>query len=80
MPKHENSKDVGKDWICKDCGSNDVQQETWVNVNTSEVDGFPEHNKAWCCDCYDHVLVEIDNEVYEQQKTEYIESVGGCHV
>ena len=77
MPKYENSKDVGKNWICKDCGSDDVQQEAWVNVNTSEVDGFLEHNKAWCCDCSDHVLIGLDNEIYEQQKIEYIESVGG---
>ena len=77
MPKYEKTEDVGKNWICKDCGSDDVQQEAWVNVNTSEITTFPEHNKAWCCECADHVRIGIDNEVYEEQKIDYLQSVGG---
>ena len=80
MPKYENSKDVGKNWICTDCGSDEVQQQAWVNVNTSEVDQLPEDNNAWCCECSDHVKIDIDNEKYEQQKIEYIESFGGHYV
>lgn len=77
MPKYEKTEDVGKNWICKDCGSVDVQQEAWVNVNTSEIETLPEHNKAWCCECADHVLIGIDNEIYEEQKIDYLQSVGG---
>lgn len=76
MPKYEKTEDVGKNWICKDCGSDDVQQEAWVNVNTAEVDQLPEDNKAWCCECSDHVRIAVDNEIYEQQKIEYIEING----
>jgi hypothetical protein len=83
MPKYQKTEDVGKNWICKDCGSTDVEQEVFVNINTHDFSQFPEHNNAYCIDCSDEVEVIVEDhkeEEYEEQKIDYLQSVGGfCH-
>jgi hypothetical protein len=44
-------------YLCKDCGSENIQIMVWTNPNTDEiiddVQGIKEN--VWCEDCEDHV-------------------------
>jgi hypothetical protein len=46
-------------WICEKCGSNKVQEKTWVDLNTKEVFGTAaeDADECWCEKCQNHVKV-----------------------
>lgn len=45
-------------WICEECGSKRVQQQAWVDLNSTnpEIDFFETNDREdfWCKDCSEH--------------------------
>lgn len=52
-------------WVCKQCGSTDVEKQVWVRLNTSEITSdVCESNEGRCNDCEEYVrLVQLSNYV-----------------
>jgi len=48
-----------KKWICDECGSDKVQSQYWVDLNTGETQGMVSDEAAdnWCEGCQQHVDV-----------------------
>ena len=48
-------------YCCAECGSTDIMERDWVNVNTKEVVGDPTYDieDRWCAECSKHVDFEI---------------------
>lgn len=49
-------------YVCKDCGSEDVEQLGWVNLNTGLPNGSPydrieEPTKNYCNECNEHTII-----------------------
>lgn len=48
-------------WVYKECGSKEVEQLSWVDLNTDEVlDGTGNYSieENWCRNCEAHVEIE----------------------
>ena len=63
-------KTIGDDspadpWRCECCGSLNVQQRAWVNVNTAEVESFIDGGRSdyYCEDCEEHNRIERESEL-----------------
>ena len=41
-------------WVCNNCGSKDVEQKVWRNINTEEVTGSAEE-EDYCNNCQEEV-------------------------
>jgi hypothetical protein len=54
--KDETVKGSADPWLCKECGSLDIQHRVWIDVNTGEVvdRGNVERDDLWCADCREH--------------------------
>ena len=39
--------------VCRECGSNNVYRQKWVNVNTEEIGNsiYIDNHLEWCLDC-----------------------------
>ena len=44
-------------YVCKECGSKDIEQLEWRKVNTGRFSGMYDYDKEvqWCCDCEEHM-------------------------
>lgn len=42
-------------WVCDYCGSEEVDEKAWVNMNTLEVTEGVEGTTYWCNNCNDEV-------------------------
>ena len=42
-------------WVCDYCGSEEVEEQVWVNMNTLEVTEGVEGTIYWCSTCDDEV-------------------------
>lgn len=49
-------------WVCRNCGSEEVEGTFWVKLNTQEVMDELEDDAHWCPACEDHVAVKIKEE------------------
>jgi len=47
-------------WYCRTCGSNDVEGQQWVNLNTDEIGETVDDEKYWCNDCTDYCQITDD--------------------
>lgn len=48
-------------WVCKKCGSENVEVRGWYNLQTKEttpLDETPIDENTWCCECEDHTGIE----------------------
>jgi hypothetical protein len=50
-----NKKDMDDMWVCDYCGSEEVDEKAWVNMNTLEVTDCIEGTTYWCNNCNDEV-------------------------
>jgi len=48
-------EEVTEIWVCPDCGSEDVEEGRWVNVNTGEVAGGVSDDDYYCNKCETHM-------------------------
>lgn len=44
-------KDMDDMWVCDYCGSEEVQESVWVNMNTDKIVGSSDYH--WCDNCYE---------------------------
>lgn len=42
-------------WVCNYCGSEEVEQQVWININTLEVPDNLKSDIYWCSTCNDEV-------------------------
>lgn len=56
-------------WVCTQCGSDKIEQQAWVRINTGEITEMPEDDYAWCADCLEHVNI-VQYEFYNEQDPE----------
>ena len=49
------TRSLDDSWVCEWCGSEDVNQSAWVNVNTEEIVDFVDTSSYWCQDCNEEV-------------------------
>ena len=42
-------------WVCDYCGTEEVDEQAWVNMNTLEVTEGVEGTTYWCNNCNDEV-------------------------
>lgn len=59
--------------VCSVCGSDDVETQVWMKVNTMVVtDGYSldESDDNWCCKCEEHVDLISEEEYKEQEETD----------
>jgi len=50
-----NKKDMDDMWVCDYCGTEEVDEKAWVNMNTLEVTETVEGTTYWCNNCNDEV-------------------------
>lgn len=54
-------------YCCAECGSTDILERDWVNVNTKEVVGDPTDDieDRWCAACsgYVNFMIKPDNNI-----------------
>jgi hypothetical protein len=43
------------DWVCEDCGCDQVQERAWVSINTRTEEGSCDDGEAYCPDCEEYV-------------------------
>ena len=47
-------------WVCKDCGSKDIEEAVWAKVNTSEIlNIYGGESEYWCPKCQSHDITVI---------------------
>jgi len=53
---------------CKKCGSTELEQQNWVNMNTGKIVSIVEFQKdsAWCPGC--EVQIHIDDIIEEEEE------------
>ena len=51
----QKSKDMDDMWVCDYCGTEEVDEQAWVNMNTLEVTEGVEGTIYWCSTCDDEV-------------------------
>jgi hypothetical protein len=44
-------KDMDDMYVCDYCGSEEVSQSAWVNINTEKLNDFVEDSSFWCDNC-----------------------------
>ena len=49
------SKDMDDMWVCDYCGTEEVDEKAWVNMNTLEVTEGVDDTTYWCNNCNDEV-------------------------
>jgi len=55
-------------YVCKDCGSQEVQVKEWCNINTGKSCGaigdedLTNKDNNWCPDCDEHVIITKEDE------------------
>ncbi len=54
-------------FVCKKCGSNEVQIMAWVDINTKKFISDPNSHEAWCDDCCTHTK-PMDEQKYHEKK------------
>ena len=42
-------------WVCGYCGSEEVSQSGWVNINTEKLNDFVEDSSFWCDNCNEEI-------------------------
>lgn len=52
MSKNRTMDDM---WVCDYCGTEEVDEKAWVNMNTLEVTETVEGTTYWCNNCNDEV-------------------------
>lgn len=60
-------------YVCPNCGSEDIEQVEWRNINTSEFCGATE-DECWCNDCDCNFQYYLSKEEYELKKVKVIET------
>ena len=50
-----NKKDMDDMWVCDYCGTEDVDEQAWVNINTLEFVEGVDGSIYWCNNCNDEV-------------------------
>jgi hypothetical protein len=50
-----NKKDMDDMWVCDYCGTEEVDEKAWVNMNTLEVTESVDDTTYWCNNCNDEV-------------------------
>tara|TARA_R100000951_G_scaffold913_2_gene2728 strand:+ start:1141 stop:1473 length:333 start_codon:yes stop_codon:yes gene_type:complete len=48
-------KDMDDMWVCDYCGSEEVDEKAWVNMNTGEITEGVDDTPRWCNICNDEV-------------------------
>ena len=43
--------DLDDMYVCDYCGSEEVSQSAWVNINTNKLNDFVEDSSFWCDSC-----------------------------
>lgn len=43
-----------EDWVCPECGGDNVEVLDWLHVNTNKVTGGDPVGEYWCPDCETH--------------------------
>ena len=43
------------DWVCDKCGSQEISQSAWVNINTEKLVDFVDNSTYWCDKCKEEV-------------------------
>lgn len=43
-----------EDWVCPECGCDEIQHEDWIETNTSKLIGGNENTEYWCPKCETH--------------------------
>ena len=38
-------------WVCRYCGSEEVSQSGWININTEKIIDFVDESSYWCDTC-----------------------------
>ncbi len=57
-------------FVCEWCGSEEVNQSAWVNVNTEKLVDFVDESSFWCEDCNEEVNINTFEE-WEEYVAEY---------
>ena len=62
-------------WICQKCGSEDILQRCWVNVNNNDslewIDTGGDED-FWCEQCQEHIRPIVKNEINKKEVEAYV--------
>jgi hypothetical protein len=50
-----NKKDMDDMWVCDYCGSEEVEEQVWVYMNTRQIVETTGNDNFWCSNCEDEV-------------------------
>ncbi len=68
-----NKKDMDDMWVCDYCGSEEVEEKVWVNMNTQEIIDTTSIDDYYCDTCQD----ETEPMTYFEFKEKIAEECGG---
>lgn len=68
-----NKKDMDDMWVCDYCGSEEVEEKVWVNMNTQEIIDTTSVDDYYCDTCQD----ETKPMTYFDFKEKIAEECGG---
>lgn len=68
-----NKKDMDDMWVCDYCGTEEVDEQAWVNMNTLEVTETDVSATYWCNSCNN----EVAPLTYFEFKEKIAEECGG---
>ena len=60
-------------WVCDYCGTEEVDEKAWVNMNTGEITEPDDYTNYWCNNCNDEVSPMYYHEWQEKIIEEYRE-------
>jgi DNA-directed RNA polymerase subunit RPC12/RpoP len=73
-------KEVKNFHVCSSCGSSDVQQMAWTDVNTCSFKGWidTETKVIWCNNCLgERIMVKLDEYNRIKNESDTVETVPG---
>ena len=66
-------KDLDEMWVCDYCGTEEVDEKAWVNMNTGMITEPDDYTNYWCNCCND----EVSPISYFEFKEKIAEECGG---
>ena len=66
-------KDMDDMWVCDYCGSEDVDEKAWINMNSLEVTDAVNDTTYWCNNCEE----EVSPMYYDEWQEKIVIECGG---
>ena len=71
--EHFEKNNMDDMWVCDYCGTEEVDEKAWVNMNTGMITEPDDYTNYWCNNCNE----EVSPMYYHEWQEKIIEECGG---